>query len=159
MKSIVNLKQGSYPLIILSMCLSFLVGCLSYEEVRVVRVVNTDVKSFSMEGAEVVITLQISNPNNYKITISNFDLDILLNGTKLGKVDVANRIILPKKSNEAHSITMKLKKKDLATTAIPTMLSAAMGGRMQLTAKGTIKAKAKMISKKVPIDFTENISL
>jgi hypothetical protein len=39
------------------------------------------------------------------------------------------------------------------------MLSAAMGGRMQLTAKGTIKAKAKMISKKVPIDFTENISL
>jgi len=110
------------------MCLSFLVGCLSYEEVRVVRVVNTDVKSFSMEGAEVVITLQISNPNNYKITISNFDLDILLNGTKLGKVDVANRIILPKKSNEAHSITMKLKKKDLATTAIPTMLKMEMTG-------------------------------
>ncbi len=136
-----------------------LAGCLSYEDVQIVRVVNTDVKSFSAQGAEVVVTLQISNPNNYKITISNFNLDIFLNGAKLGKADITNKIVLPKKSNEVHSITMKLKKKGLAATAMPAMLSAAMGGRMQLRAKGTIKAKAKMISKKVPIDFTENISL
>lgn len=153
------MKLSVYPYLILICFLYMLAGCLSYEEVKVVRVVNTDVKKFSMEGAEVELTLQISNPNNYKITISNFNLNIFLNGTKLGKADVANRVVLPKNSNQNHSITMKLKKGGLSAAAMPAMMSAAMGGRMQLTAKGTIKAKAKMISKKVPIDFTENISL
>lgn len=148
-----------FSYLILTLVLSVLVGCLSYEEVKVVRVVGTDVKSFSMEGAEVDITLQISNPNNYKITISNFNLDIFINGTKIGKADVASRVVLAKNSNENHTINMKLKKGGLSAGAMPALLSAAMGGRMQLRAKGTIKAKAKMISKKVPIDFTENISL
>ena len=78
---------------------------------------------------------------------------------KLGKADVANRVVLPKNSNENHTINLKLKKGGLSAAAMPAIISAAMGGRMQLRAKGTIKAKAKMLSKKVPVDFTENISL
>ena len=153
------MKISIYPYLILTWCLFMLVGCLSYEDVEIVRVVDTNVKSFSAQGAEVEVTLQISNPNNYKITISNFDLDIFLNDSKLGKAIVSKNIVLPKKSNEQHTITIKLKGKNLTAAAMPAMLSAAMGGRIKLSAKGTVKAKAKMISKKVPIEFSENISL
>jgi len=142
-------------LLVISLVIS---SCLSYEEVTLTKVVDTKVKSFTAEKVEMEISLQINNPNNYKITITNTDLDIMLNGTALGKAIVDQRIVIPKKSNNVHTFTVKLKNKDLASKAMPAMLGAALGGSMRMTVKGTIKAKAKMISKKVPIEFTENLS-
>ena len=132
-------------------------SCFSYEEVEITKIVSTEVKSFSSESVEVEIVLQINNPNNYKISITNSDLDLFLNGSEMGKAIIKEKIVIPKKSNEVHRFTIKLNNKDLAANTMPFILSAVLGRPMRLTVKGYIKAKAKMISKKIPIEFTENI--
>ena len=132
-------------------------SCISYEDVEITKIISTDVKSFSSESVEVEIVLQISNPNNYKISITNSDLNLFLNGSEMGKAIIKEKIVIPKQSNEVHRFTVKLNNKDLAANTLPFILSAALGIPMRLTVKGYIKAKAKMISKKIPIEFTKNI--
>ncbi|MFH1322098.1 MAG: LEA type 2 family protein [Bacteroidota bacterium] len=133
-------------------------SCLSYEDVKITRVVSTDVKKFSSETVEVEVVLQINNPNNYKISITNSNLDVFLNNSEIGKATIKEKIVIPGKSNEVHRFTLKLKNMDLKAGTMPAILSAALGGGMRLTVKGYIKVKAKMISKKVPLKFSENIS-
>jgi len=132
-------------------------SCFSYEDVEITRIVSTDVKSFSSESVEVEILLQINNPNNYKISITNSDLNLFLNGSEIGKTIIKEKIVIPKKSNEVHRFTVKLNNKDLTANALPFILSAALGRSMRLTVNGYIKVKAKMISKKIPIELTKNI--
>ena len=132
-------------------------SCISYEDVEITKIISTDVKSFSSESVEVEIVLQINNPNNYKISITNSDLNLFLNGSEMGKAIIKEKIVIPKQSNEVHRFTVKLNNKDLAANTLPFILSAALGIPMRLTVKGYIKAKAKMISKKIPIEFTKNI--
>ena len=136
-----------------------LTSCISYEDVEITRVVSTDVKKYSSESMEVEIVLQINNPNDYKISITNSDLDLFLNNSEIGKATIKGKIVIPKKSNEGHRFTVKLNNKDLAAKTMPVILSAALGGSVKLKVNGYIKVRAKMIGKKVPVEFTENISL
>jgi len=148
-----KLQTASYSFVISIL----LVSCMTYEDVEITRVVSTDIKKFSAKGIEVAVALQIKNPNNYKISITEADLNVFLNNNEIGKAVIKENIVIPKNSNDVHNFTITLKNADLKASAMGTMLGAALGGSMRLTVKGYIKAKAKMISKKVPVEFTENL--
>ena len=133
-------------------------SCLSYEEVKIVKFAGMDVKQMSMQGVTVDVNVQVSNPNNYKISVVKTNLTIWLNGKDLGKANIKGNLVLPKNSNEVHKITITLKGSQLKS-AMPSMLSAALGGQMKMQLKGTITAKARMLRKKIDVDFTDGVSL
>ena len=133
-------------------------SCLSYEEVKIVKFAGVEVKKMSAEGITVEVKIQINNPNNYKISIVNTNLMVSLNGADLGKAKMKGNLVLPKNSNEVHSITVTIKGSQLKA-AMPTMLLGALGGGMQMNIKGTITARAKMLRKKIDVDLTDSVKL
>ncbi|MBL4656375.1 MAG: hypothetical protein JKX73_00115 [Flavobacteriales bacterium] len=133
-------------------------SCLSYKEVKVVKFVGVDVKEMSAAGVTVDVHVQISNPNNYKISVVKTNLNAVLNGADLGKPKMKGNLVLPKNSNEVHTITIQMKGSQLKA-ALPSMLSMALGGQPTMRIHGTITAKAKMLRKKVDVDFTDKIAL
>ena len=122
------------------------------------KFVGVDVKEMSAAGVTVDVHVQISNPNNYKISVVKTNLNAELNGADLGKPKMKGNLVLPKNSNEVHTITIQMKGSQLKA-ALPSMLSMALGGQPTMRIHGTITAKAKMLRKKVDVDFTDKIAL
>ena len=75
-----------------------LTSCLTYEEVEFVGVKNVDVESFSMKEAVIKVTVQVKNPNKYKIKITNSDLDLYPEPLR-AEIDSINAVIYENVNN------------------------------------------------------------
>ncbi len=140
--------------------LLFLSACMKYNEVSIVGVTDVKLQEVNTSNVEVAIGLRVKNPNNYKITIADADLQVYIKGVKLGNVVMKNKVVLPKKSDLTHDVIITGKPAQMSLAAIPTLIGL-MGKNksVQVQVKGEIKARAKNISKKFPVDFSDQVSL
>lgn len=134
-------------------------SCLQYKEVQVVKITDVGIKNVSTKGIEIGVAMQIKNPNKYDISIVDSDLTIFLKGKKMGTANIKEKIKLKKKSNDIYRFTIQSNFKDIASGGLPVLMGLITKSSMELHVEGHIKAKAKGISKKVPIDFKENVKL
>jgi len=124
-----------------------------------VKVVDMGVKNITTKGVDFHVDMQIKNPNNYNISVIGSDLDLFVKDKKSGKVNLKNKVTLPKKSNMVHHFVFESDYKNISADPL-TIISTVLGdSRMIVQVKGTIKAKAKGVSKKFPVDFKEKVSL
>lgn len=137
----------------------FLFGCLEYKEVQVKKVQRVGIKTFSITEVSFFVDMQIENPNNYKISITDADLDLYIKDQKFGKAVLQNNVVLPKKSNEVHQIIISSPLKDAVSGAIPLVIGMLGKRSVPIQVKGEIKGKVKGIGKKIPVDFKENVVL
>lgn len=151
-------KRGAIYLSFLLIILSA-VGCLTYKEVKVIAVTEVGVKQFTTKGVEVEVAMQIKNPNNYKINIVDSDLELFVKGSRIGTATIDNKVTLPKKSNQIHRFIIKSALKDMGTNVFPILMTVLGGGIIDLQIKGDIKATAKGIGKRFPVDFKEKVEL
>ena len=104
----------------------WLVSC-SYQEVKVIGIEGVKVKNVSAKGIELEATIQISNPNNYKISIVGSDLDLFIKNKKVGKAKITKKVVIHKNSNETHLLTIKSSFKEAAGGAVRTHFAQADG--------------------------------
>lgn len=145
--------------LLLCVSLIFFGSCMIYKDVELVGVKNVKLNQFSLKGIEAEVSLRVKNPNGYKITIVDSDLDIILNGKPFGKAKIKENVVLKKKSDEVHKITIKSKVGSVAQGALSSLLGLLTQKAVNVRLKGDIKAKALVISKKIPIDIEEKVSL
>jgi len=136
-----------------------LTGCLEYKEVEVVEVGDVGIKNISLKGIEVEVAMQIKNPNKYAISIVDSDLTLSADGNKVGEAKVKEKITLPKKSNKVYRFTIKTSVDDIVNSALPVLMSLMSKDNIELGVKGDIKAKAKGIGKRFPVDFKERVKI
>ena len=77
----------------------------------------------------------------------------------MGTAKIKEKVTLKKKSNDVYRFTIKSDLKDIASGGLSVMMGLITQSSMELKVQGDIKAKAKGISKKIPVYFTENIKL
>ena len=134
-------------------------SCIEYKEVEMINVVGFGVNDITSTGVNFQVSMQIKNPNSYKIGVVGSDLSLYIKDEKVGRVVLKDKVILPKNSNETHQFIFETDYKNLTTDPVA-ILGMVMGGnQLEVRIKGHIKAKAKGLSKKFPIDFKENVKL
>ena len=126
---------------------------MEYKDVEVVDVGEVGIKNISTKGIEVQVAMQIKNPNKYDISIVDSDL------TLFGVARVKEKVTLKKKSNKIHRFTIQTSASDIASSAIPVLMGLIMKSDLELQVQGDIKAKAKGLGKRFPVDFKEKIKL
>jgi len=136
-----------------------LTSCFKYEDVVMKEVTNVSVNSFSANNIEIKVDMRIINPNNYKISIVDSDLELFVKNKKVGTSKIKDKIELPKKSDQTHQIVIVTNVGDMIGTAIPVILSVLFDESVDLQVKGEIKARAKSLSKSFPVDFKERVKL
>jgi len=134
-------------------------SCLEYKEVEVIKIVEISVKEISVKGVDVEVAMQVKNPNNYNISIVDSDLNLLIKGKKMGSATIKEKVTLKKKSTAVYRFTLQSSFKDLSLSSLPVLMSIMGQNSMEVQIVGDIKAQAKGISKRVPIDFTEKVKL
>lgn len=143
-------------LIVISITLT---SCFKYEDVVMKEVTNVSVNSFSANNIEIKVDMRIINPNNYKISIVDSDLELFVKNKKVGTSKIKDKIELPKNSDQTHQIVIATNVSDMIGTAIPIILSVLFDESVDLQVKGEIKARAKSLSKSFPVDFKERVKL
>lgn len=136
-----------------------LTSCFRYEDVRILKVSNIHLNNISIKKIEIGVDMHIVNPNNYKISIVDSNLELFIKGKKIGTAHIIDKIELPKNSDQVHKITIATDLKEMLGDAIPVILGVLFEESIELQVKGEIRAKAKSISKSFPVDFTERVRL
>lgn len=151
-------KNFRFTFLISSLCISLL-SCIDYKEVEVIEVSDIGIHDLTTENIEIEVTMKINNPNNYKISVVDSDLELYIKGKKIGAANIKDKIVLPKKSNEKHKIVVKTGLGDMLSGAIPVLIGLIFDNSIDLAIKGDIKARAKSLSKSFPVDFKEKVKL
>lgn len=141
----------------LALVVLLLPSCSLYKQVEVQQILDVQVLSFDENGADCEIYMTINNPNSYKITLTDSQVDLFFEGSPLGKVVLTENLVLPKKS------VTTLKLKCLADyESLQSIFSNALALLFKtdyvMEGKGYVKGKALLVSKKVPVNFKEKLS-
>lgn len=132
-------------------------GCRVYRDVEFKGVKETRFTSFNAKGVSCEFDVEIFNPNPYKISLMKSDVDLFLEGTRLGRVELPESATL----DAEEKTTLKL-----SCTAEPSSIPKLVGGAIGMVfkkeliieGKGTVTAKAFLITKTVPVEFKQKLS-
>ncbi|MFP4663398.1 MAG: LEA type 2 family protein [Bacteroidales bacterium] len=116
------------------------------------------VEKLNLEEIKIKIWLPIENPNNLNFTVSNVDLDIYVNGLKLGKVTKLEKVHIPKNSKGTHAIRLEVKMKDLGVSAI-TALSQLRSKQIILKIDGAVTVSKFVIVKKIKVEVEDKVKI
>lgn len=152
------LKRFPFYILVL-VVMTGLYGCMDYQEIELVKVVDVKLKKVNTEGVDITAALQLKNPNRYSVKIVDSDLSVLVKGKEIGKATIKEKVTLPKNSNEVHHFTISTTITDMLSGALPLIMGAMSGKPIELHVSGTIKGSVKGLSKNVPVDFKEVIQL
>lgn len=131
-------------------------SCGIYKEVEFVEVDNVNVKEFSTSAIIFEIKAVINNPNRFNITISDSDLDFIVNGTHIGKANIDETIVLKKKQEGTYTFILKADMDGLFSK-VGLLLPILLSGKAKVKVKGNILAKVHGINKIAPVEFDEEI--
>lgn len=134
-------------------------GC-TYQEVLLHDIDHVAVKRFDGNSLEVIVHAVIENPNGYKVHIMDPDLDIVLNGTSMGKAVMDGQVILAPRSTGTYEVPLRTVRDAGSAPLLGGLLGVALTGRAELRLKGTVRGGAGwFIRRKVPVDETYSIDL
>lgn len=131
-------------------------SCLTYEDVQLESFDGVQVENFAQKSVKLRVNATIFNPNGYKIKIKKSDLDVLVDGTKIGIAKTLDKVVLPKKATESQSVLIELTLD--GKTALMAVMPKLMKGSSEVQIKGKVKAKALGIGKKFDVDFKHKLS-
>ncbi len=131
-------------------------SCRVYRDVEFKAVKETRFTSFNSKGISCEFEVELFNPNPYKITLMQSDVDLYLEGTRLGKVQLPEIAQL----NADGKTLLKL-----ACTAEPASIPKLVGGAIGMVfkkdvvieGKGSVTAKAFLITKTVSVEFKQRL--
>lgn len=141
----------------LLMVVSVLSSCTMYKDVEVKEVLDFKINEFRTDGADCEIFLTVYNPNGYKITLTESQINMMFEGKPLGEVHLKEKLVIPKKAQS--TITLKCTAQFANLTELTgDLLSLLFKTEYIMEGNGHIRGKALFVSKNVPISFKETLT-
>ena len=137
-----------------------LAGCMSYSDVELVGVQGAQVTRLDASGIAATVTVQVHNPNNYKISVMDPDMDLYVNDVAMGKATLDSTIVLARNSTQTYTIPLHATLANGQSNLLPLLMTAALGGSVKLGVKGTVVGKAGLfLRKRFPFEAEQRIDL
>lgn len=145
------MRVSRFTVLLLSIIISiFSTGC-SFQEIEFGGVKGVSVKNISKESIQLEIKVKITNPNTFSFKITDVDLDVLLNGNELGRINKIEKVTIPAKSDQIHTFNLDIALSKLKSNAI-SIAASFLTGKKNIILNGTITARWFLIKKKIRIE-------
>lgn len=104
------------------------------------------------------IDLPIKNEGNMNFKVKEVDLELRLNSFQAGKVVNVEKVIIRKNTEQVYTFPVEVEINGLSNSA---MILISIIGRKKLVVDidGSIKVKSLLVSKKIPVQLKEQISM
>lgn len=135
---------------------SLLSSCMVYKDVEVKEVLDLRVLEFNSNGVECEIFLSVFNPNGYKITLTESQINLLFEGMQLGEVHLKEKLVIPKKAQSTIALKCEAKLENLEALT-GNVISLLFKSEYLMEGNGHIRGKAMLVSKRVPVEFKKTL--
>jgi LEA14-like dessication related protein len=132
-------------------------SCKMYQEVSVNEVIDVKVNEFGQNGIKAEVYIQISNPNWYKLSLTESHIELFFEGKSIGEVQLAEKLVLPKKSVTTQTLKIDANYESIEAI-LANVLQLLFKSEFVLEGKGYVKGKAMFIAKKVPVEFKQQLT-
>ena len=150
-------KQISIQWILLLFTAFTFTSCEIYQEVKVKRVEDFDLSELTNNHVAAVLRIGLENPNPYKITLFESDLELSIDGNVAGTLSLAEPVVLSPKSSQVYDVKVFTNITDVEGF-LGNALSLMFKDEIELQASGYVQAKGLGVKKMVPLSFTKPIS-
>ncbi len=147
-------RENKIPFALWMLLLPFLAVSCNYTEVEVKEIRKVQINNFDSKGIEITATMQVVNPNNYKVQVTGTDADIYLNGKKAGKAVLLQKVVSPPNSDKDLAVRLRADFDSGSASLLPMLFNAAMGKKVEIRAVGKIRVKSVLIGKNIDFDET-----
>jgi LEA14-like dessication related protein len=147
---ILNLK-----FLIVLICLS---SCKGFSDIKIGEIKNMEIKGFEENSFVFSVKLNVNNPTNHKITVTNIDAKVYLNNQYIGKLLSSEKIIFSAKKADDYTIRLKVRLSNILGTAF-TMMQLNEGNRVNFRIEGVVSARSFIILKKIPVSESRDIKI
>ena len=150
-------KQISIQWIFLLFTVFTFTSCEIYKDVKVKRVEEFDLSEFTNNHVAAVLRIGLENPNPYKITLYESDLELRIDGNVAGTLTLAEPVVLGPKSAQVYDVKVFTNITDVEGL-LGNALALMFIDEIILEASGYVQAKGLGVKKMVPFSFTKPIS-
>ncbi|MDA3890246.1 MAG: LEA type 2 family protein [Salinivirgaceae bacterium] len=120
------------------------------------------VNSFSIEekGGKVYVTTNISlyNPNGFKLTIYSADIDVVVDGVNLGKLEIPDQLIINKKGVFSGNFKVEISIVKLLVAG-RNILATLKSDEVKLQLNGIINTDLLWMNKTFKVNFNDKLDL
>ena len=135
-----------------------LTSCLDYSEVQLLGVREARLTHMDAKGLSAMVTVEVHNPNDFRIKLTDPDVDLYLNDVAIGKAELDSAVVLAPNSTATYAVPLRATFTE-AQGMLPVLLVSALGGSMKLGAKGTVQGRAYWLRKRFPFEAEHRIEL
>ena len=150
-------RYSSSLLYILILLISF--SCKKVEAPVYESVDEIEIIDRSSNSVTIAANVNFHNPNNYRITLKQANIDVLLNGKPITNFTKDYNLKIEKNENFSVPVEISFSMADLNTNVISSAINALLGKKQVLSYKGNIKIKAYGIRINVPVDGKTDFDL
>ena len=134
-------------------------GCTNYSEVELLGVRDAQLTRFDAKGLAAVVTVEVHNPNPFRIKVMDPDVDLYVNDIALGKAMLDSTIVLLPNSTQLYTVPLHTTFTNGQSGLLPLLLTSALSGSMKLGVKGTVVGKARSLRKRFPFEVEHRVDL
>lgn len=127
------------------------------QEVSVGTPKDVKVNNLSLSGISIVGKIPINNPNTFGFNVKGVKLNVSVNDIPIGCLNKKERIHISPKSNNAYQINYDASFKDIVKDPVA-LTNALTRGSATLKLSGYVKVSKFIVSKKIKVEHTENLS-
>jgi len=132
----------------------------TYKDIEIVNIEKVKLGKVKSDYISLDTKVKINNPNNYKIKIAKYDLDIIINKQSFKITEPNANIIIPKKYKGTISVPVTMKSKDvLSFRTITTIYKLFTSKKLDIEANGIVNLKFLIFSKKIKVNEKKSIDL
>lgn len=146
-------------LLLLASTLLLFTACENIQKPTFQKLRNVKVKDIT--STEVILTADaiLHNPNPLGLTLAGTNIDIFIEGEKMGKAEQTAKSSIPAQNDFTVPIIAKIPLKAFKKDLLGTALSILGSKKMDVQYKGTVTLEALDIEVDVPIDETEKVKI
>lgn len=144
-------------LLIVSLVAIFGMSSCAIQELSVGTPKDVKINNLNLEGISLGCKIPINNPNTFGFNVKGVKLNVEVNDISIGCINKKDKIHIKPKSNDAYSINYDAAFKDIVKNPV-TLVNAFSKGSVTIKLSGHVKVSKFIVSKKIKVEHTENIS-
>ena len=113
------------------------------------NVQNFKLKQAGLQQTEVSLDIRLFNPNNYGMKLKDADVDVFVNGNRLGKMQVNEFFAVPGLDTFSMPVMLNVDLKN----AVPNALQLLLNPEVNIKLAGTVKAGRHGVYVRVPVNY------
>ncbi len=128
------------------------------KEIEIGKFENYRLTNVGENKAQIEFSVPVKNNNSFGFTIADIRLNLSINDKEIGTVKKRNRIRIPAKSDKTYPVLLEIEI-DKALGSISSLTAGLLKNKVGVKAKGYVKVRKFIFSKKFPVDQQETLKL